>query len=245
MNIWQISQELQSVIDELEENGGELTEDLEDRLTVSQADFKTKVKSYGEVIKHIEGDIKLIDEEIARLKDLKESKKKAIDRLSKVIIWAIDMFGETTKSGGKFVDYGTGKISVRNTEKVEVDTDATDTAVKNFLSYLSMLDYTNELDNYNGISPDSVIEALKEGDTPVSLTPEELNTINASFSFDIPLNTIMYGKGFEFIRHFTKFISSYKAKSNMNKTELKNVLKEDVTLPHIASIVKNQTISIK
>ena len=130
MNIWQISQELQSIIDELEENGGELTDELEARLSVSQADFKSKVKSYGDAIKYIEGDIKLIDEEVARLKDLKESKKKTIDRLSKIIVWAIDMFGETTKTGGKFVDYGTGKISVRNTEKVEVDTDTTDTVVK-------------------------------------------------------------------------------------------------------------------
>lgn len=245
MNIWQISQELQSVIDELEENGGELTEDLEDRLTVSQTDFKTKVKSYSEVIKHIEGDIKLIDEEIARLKDLKESKKKTIDRLSKVIIWAVDMFGETTKSGGKFVDYGTGKISVRNTEKVEVDTDTTDTAVKNFLSYLSMLDYTNELDNCNGVDCHDLCNALAESDTPVTITDDELATITANFSFDVPLKDLLYGRGFDFIRHFTKFIRAYKAKSNMNKTELKNILKEDVTLPHIASIVKNQTISIK
>ena len=120
-NIFQISQDLLAVFQELEDNGGELTDELEAKLTVSQADFKTKIKSYTDVIKYTEGDIKLIDEEISRLKELKESKKKAIARLEKIVIWAIGMFGEANKSGNKFVDFGTGKVSVRNTEKVEID----------------------------------------------------------------------------------------------------------------------------
>ena len=40
MNIWQIQQELLSIFDELEENGGELTEELEQQLAISQEDFR-------------------------------------------------------------------------------------------------------------------------------------------------------------------------------------------------------------
>ena len=40
MNIFEISKELESVFDELEENGGELTEELEEKLSISQNEFR-------------------------------------------------------------------------------------------------------------------------------------------------------------------------------------------------------------
>lgn len=246
MNIFQISQELLDIFAELEENGGELTEELEAQLAISQADFKTKVKSYGDVIKYTEAEIDLIDKEMARLKDLKESKKKAIARLEKIIIWAVGMFGETTKSGGKFIDFGTGKVSVRNSEKVETNTDVTDRAVKNFLSYINMLEYNRELDNYSGVDCKDICNALAEGDNPVTINEDELATISANLSFDVPLKELLYGNGFEFIRHFIKFVNNYKAKSNVSKTELKDLLKEGSSdLTHIAELVPSQTVTIK
>ena len=68
MNIWQIQQDLLDIFNELEENGGELTPELEEKLAVTQEDFKNKVKSYGEVIKSLKGEIDTIDKETARLK---------------------------------------------------------------------------------------------------------------------------------------------------------------------------------
>ena len=246
MNIFQISQELLDIFAELEENGGELTEDLEAQLAISQADFKTKVKSYGDVIKYTESEIDLIDKEIARLKDLKESKKKAITRLEKIIIWAVNMFGEETKSGGKFIDFGTGKISVRNSEKVEVNTDVTDLVVKNFFSYFNMLNYTKELNNYSGIDCKDCVTALKEMENPVEITEDELYNIQTSLTLDVNLRDLLTGEGFEFTRHFLKFVSNYKAKSSVSKTILKDALKEgNVDLHNIAELVKNQTITIK
>ena len=121
MNIWQIQQDILAIFDELEENGGELTEELEQQLAISQEDFRSKVESYTNVIKSIKADVAAIDEETKRLANLKKSKNALIDRLSKVIIDAVDKFGETTKSGNKTFDYGTGKVSVRNTVKCETD----------------------------------------------------------------------------------------------------------------------------
>jgi hypothetical protein len=63
MNIWQIQQDLLAIFDELEENGGELTEELEQKLAISQEDFRSKVESYTNVIKSIKADVAAIDEE--------------------------------------------------------------------------------------------------------------------------------------------------------------------------------------
>lgn len=246
MNIFQISQELLNIFQELEDNGGELTEELESQLAVTQADFKEKVKSYSDIIKYTNSEIDLIDKEIARLKDLKESKEKAIDRLKKVIIWAVGMFGETTKSGGKFVDFGTGKVSIRNSQKVEVNTDITDSVVKNVFSYLNMLNYTKELEYADGVDCGDLIKALKDMDNPVDITEDELYHIGASLSLDINLRDLLTNNGVDFIRKFLTFVQTYKAKSNVSKTALKPILEENKTdLHHIASIVSNQTVTIK
>ena len=86
MNIWQIQQNLLDIFNELEENGGELTEELEQQLAISQEDFRSKVENYTNVIKSVKADIAAIDQESKRLAELKKSKNGIIDRLTKVLV---------------------------------------------------------------------------------------------------------------------------------------------------------------
>lgn len=245
MNIFQISQTLLDIYQELEENGGELTEELEANLSVCEEDFKSKIKSYTDVVKYAEGEIDTIDKEINRLKVLKEKKKNAIDRISKVIIWAVDMFGDSTKAGNKYVDYGTGKVTVRNTEKVEVNTDFTDAVVKNVFSYLNTLNYTKELEHCDSIDCLDIVTAIKHTGNPINITEDELYNIQASISLDVNLRDILYGNGLELMKHLLK-ITTYKAKSNISKTDIKRAIEEkNMDLHNFAEIVKNKTISIK
>ena len=231
-NIFQISQDLLAVFQELEDNGGELTDELEAKLTVSQADFKTKIKSYTDVIKYTEGDIKLIDEEISRLKELKESKKKAIARLEKIVIWAIGMFGEANKSGNKFVDFGTGKVSVRNTEKVEVDDEFAEDAVNKFMEQIREIAFTGELDN-------NEIEDL------VTLPDDVINGVTAKISVDVPLKEF-YGSAGNILRALYDSKKVFKYAPSINKTELKTALKDNPeAYPMLAHLVPNQTLTIK
>ena len=231
-NIFQISQDLLAVFQELEDNGGELTDELEAKLTVSQTDFKTKIKSYTDVIKYTEGDIKLIDEEISRLKELKESKKKAIAHLEKIVIWAIGMFGEANKSGNKFVDFGTGKVSVRNTEKVEVDDEFAEDAVNKFMEQIREIAFTGELDN-------NEIEDL------VTLPDDVINGVTAKISVDVPLKEF-YGSAGNILRALYDSKKVFKYAPSINKTELKTALKDNPeAYPMLAHLVPNQTLTIK
>lgn len=231
-NIFQISQDLLGVFQELEDNGGELTDELEAKLTVSQADFKTKIKSYTDVIKYTEGDIKLIDEEISRLKELKESKKKAIARLEKIVIWAIGMFGEANKSGNKFVDFGTGKVSVRNTEKVEIDDEFAEDAVNKFMEQIREIAFTGELEN-------NEIEDL------VTIPDDVINGVTAKISVDVPLKEF-YGSAGNILRALYDSKKVFKYAPSINKTELKTALKDNPeAYPMLAHLVPNQTLTIK
>lgn len=250
MNIFQISQDLLDVFNELEENGGELTDELEAKLTVSQADFKTKVEGYTKVIKQAESDIELVDKEIKRLQELKKSKNNSIDRLKKVIAWAIEMFGETNKSGNKYYDYGTGKITVRNTQKIEVNTDVTDTVVNKLVENFRMMYFNNTLDVNTEVDKEWMLNIINAPDkdevTNVNITEGDFDNITAKLSFDINIADLLKGDGYQLMKYILSNGAAIKGKSDISKTALKDAL-QDVNSynPTFAEIVNNKSIIIK
>ena len=222
MNIWQIQQDLLDISNELEENGGELTPELEEKLAVTQEDFKNKVKSYGEVIKSLKGEIDIIDKETARLKELKDAKNKVIERLSKVIAEAITKFGDETKSGGKYA------------------------ICKSVFTYFNALAYTRELNTVHDLDEQEVREAIKNSDGGIEFSADELYNIPATLTFDVNLKDLLANNGIDFMQKFFGFITNYKVKSNVSKTAMKDVLLEGNTdLSSIAHIEQNQSITIK
>ena len=209
MNIYEISQTLLDIYNELEENGGELTEELEKALTITQADFKQKVRDYANVIKQVDLDIAGIDQEVKRLKAYKESKAKTKYRLSSILVNAIDMFGEHTKSGGAYVDLGDEKISVRNTTKVEVDTDTVNAIAKDVMDAYNNISWTNSWDEAN-LSIQSFIDRGKthtktdengeEVPDPINIIPENYKDINATIKLTMPLSKLIGYEGVEFAK---------------------------------------------
>ena len=93
---------------------GELTPDLENELVINQTELQIKAESYAYAIKSLEGDVSIIDEEIKRLRALKEAKTNAIDRMKEAVVNAFQVYGITE------VKSPTLKLSLRRSESVEV-----------------------------------------------------------------------------------------------------------------------------
>lgn len=232
MNIFQISQELLDIFQEIEDNGGEITPELEDKLQCSQEDFKTKVENYTKVVKSVESDIDAIDKEIKRLTALKKSKTSAIERLEKVIIWAVETFGETTKSGGKYVDFGTSKVSVRNSEKVEVNEEYASAIEVAFMEQIREFAFSGEL-KHNDISD------------LVNIPDSAINGIVTRIQIDVPLKDF-YGPEGEILKVLYSLNKDFKHTPNVSKTELKNELKDNpAAYPNLAYLKTNKTVTIK
>lgn len=68
-------------------------------LEINEQEAKDKIKAYYYFIKMKEGEINLIDDEVKRLKEKKESKEKLIDRLKGYVDQALRMFGERGDKG--------------------------------------------------------------------------------------------------------------------------------------------------
>lgn len=254
MNIYQIKQELLAIFNELEENGGELTEELETQLAITQESFKDKIKDYTNVIKSLNTDIDSIKVEQKRLKDLADKKQKVIDKLKSIMINAIETFGETKKSGVPYVDYGTGEVSIRRSKAVDVDSEilkeigpavkviTENTRITNQLFVIDKFEVNDIIDLVNNGTVNDNGESIGR----YTINEADLRHTNIELSVKVPLSDIIDGKAYPIIREIAKNSPSFDIVASVSKTELKKELEENgACAPNIAHLVENKSIVIK
>ena len=249
-NIYQLSQELLSIIDIIEENGGEITPEIEEQLNITQESFRDKIKDYCNVVKHLQNDIIDIKAEKARLSDLQKSKEKTIERIKKVIIEAVEMFGDTTKAGGKFIDYGIGKVSIRNNQAVEVDEDSINGFINRYVAGLAWYDMQNQLD-CSIIKPDELVRYAnqsKDSDdelVDLNFSLEDVSKLDANIDLKISLKSLLESvTGFELAKALVRY-GRFDIKASVDKNDIKREAKENHTMPTYAKLINNQSIIIK
>ena len=116
-SIFRIQQEYLELMDEIEETG-ELTQEQEEKLAINIENFEVKMNDYTNVVKQLNGDCTMIDDEIQRLNDLKIIKQNLIIRLKTSMRDALLLYGETGKTGNKILDLGTVKFYTKKNEVV-------------------------------------------------------------------------------------------------------------------------------
>jgi len=244
MNIFEIQQDLLSVFDEIEENEGELTPELEEKLEVTQENFRNKIESYINLIKIKEGELNTISKEIDRLEKLADSKTRLQLKLQKIILDAVNKFGDVSKSGAKFFDYGTGKVSIRKTQVVNTNDDLIKFIGGTFFNELLIRKERNQLDVLGPITKEDIISNL-ENEYP-QLTQDDLENIKFTISLDVNLNDIVNNEGFDYIKECMNISPNFKLGSKVSKTDLKAKLKENGSCaPNIARLDYNESLSIK
>lgn len=112
--LYQIEQNYLTLVENLIENGGELTPELETELAITKQDLQNKGVCYGFIVKELEGNIDLIDLEIKRLNALKKPLVNSIDRLKNNLSQAMQMFDVTELKTPLL------KINFRKSESIEV-----------------------------------------------------------------------------------------------------------------------------
>lgn len=113
MNLYEITQEAQYLAVLLETE--ELTAELEEALIINQDQLQAKAVNYAKVIFNYQAESDAIDQEIKRLKAMKESRDKKVEWLKESVKKAMLV------SGIEKVESPLFKLSVRRSEAVEVD----------------------------------------------------------------------------------------------------------------------------
>lgn len=111
--LYDIKKEYLELINQVEELEGEITPEIEERLTINQNELQNKAIAYHSVILSKDAFNMQIDNEIKRLQALKKRNNTLIDNLKNRLVGAIQTFGEFT--------IGTNTFGLRKSERVEVE----------------------------------------------------------------------------------------------------------------------------
>lgn len=252
-SIYNIQQDLLEIFDQIESNDGEITPELEEQLRISQDEFEDKIRSYTGIIHQLECDLGAIKDEKARLDAIKKSKEKTIERLKQIMLEAIQMFGDTSKSGTKFIDYGTGKVSLRKSESVELDDDKLKVFTNRFISYFNWLRYQNTFDQTE-LDCKEITEYCNkthgndfdEDTIAPDFTEDDMAKIQADLDFRISLKDIIATKeGRALMRAILNYNTVVSAKPIIDKKALKDEIKSTSVCPTFATFVTKQNVIIK
>ena len=112
-NLYEITREALELASLLETD--ELTPELEAALLINQDQLQAKAGNYAKVITNIQSDSDAIDAEIKRLKAMKDTKDRAVNRLKEALREAMMVSGIDKIESPLF------KLSLRRSEAVEVD----------------------------------------------------------------------------------------------------------------------------
>lgn len=91
-SLFQISEVMNMITQTLIENGGEINEELENLLSITQDQLKTKATDYASVIRSLEYDNQIIDQEIKRLQNIKRVRTNTIENLKLRLSNAMEQF---------------------------------------------------------------------------------------------------------------------------------------------------------
>lgn len=250
-NIFNIQQDLIDIFNQIEDNYGEITPELEKALSIKEDEFRDKIQAYASVIRQLKFDIVCIKDEKARLDNLKSIKEKTIERLENIMRYAILQFGDESKSGSKFIDYGIGKISLRATESVELDDEALKSFTKRFVSYCNWLSYMNTFNQGEYTVKDAIDYCNKPNQNEelgleTNFTEEDLEQLGANIDLKINLKDIISSEsGNKLMKAILDYNSEMKITPNIDKKELKDYIKNNATCPSFANLNVKQSVIIK
>jgi len=129
-SLYNIAEEYLTLISELEENGGELTPELEEALKINANELERKCTNYHYIINMLKTNVEMADREIARIQNFKNTKLKNIEKLEENLLQALLIFGkedklspkdkEAGKKPVKRLEFGTLRLSTRRSTSTEI-----------------------------------------------------------------------------------------------------------------------------
>jgi len=111
-SLYKINEKMLTLLNDIEANEGELTEEVINQLEITNDELQTKSESYLAVIKNRESLNTQIDEEVKRLQAMKKANNNLVLRLKNSLLNAVNIFGE--------FEVGLIKFGLRKSTTVEV-----------------------------------------------------------------------------------------------------------------------------
>lgn len=246
-NLYEIEQELLDIYNELEENGGELTPELEEKLLLTQDNFKTKLNGYVNVINEITSRIDACKTEEKRISTLRKSREKSINRLKEIVQRCVINFGNINKSGNYSIELDTCKLATRASDSLEFDEQRIEDLIYCIHHYVIAYNINPEstpqeiLNGVNGIYINKVLapKCIDVNDV-ILFTLDDLSIFKFNITFNINANLLLTN---DKLCHCINNYISTKFENGTMKSDVKDIIKDcDITIAHN---VRNHNLQIK
>ena len=251
-SIFDIDRELYALYDEIEEAGGEITPEMEEKLKLNGQEMTNKVRSITNFINKLKADILAIKSESDRLAKLKKSKENTITCLTNLVLFAINKYGVEDKKGKKWIDWGTGKVSIRKSTNVELDDKKIDNLVDVLKTTVVNGIYTNTLHQSNCIDPQAILDAAIhnaqiEGEiTNSEVEVEDMDDVIINITIPVTMNKLLYGDGYNLLANMGDVAKDgWSFKPSIDKKAMKVKLTDEGCTSNIAKVVENDNLTIK
>lgn len=161
-SIFNIEADLEAIFMELEDNGGELTPEIEEKLKITQENFENKVSKYVKAIRYYEDNVSILKGRKKGIDDLLKVRENRAKRLRAVITDAVSRYGVKGKSGNSVLELWDAKLFTRNTEAVELDEKRIAILTEEFFDYARELYKQGILETGEDIDPAGMLDAINE-----------------------------------------------------------------------------------
>jgi hypothetical protein len=118
--LWKLTQEELSFISLMEENGGEVNDEIIEELAIRRDNFSHKAEAYAKFILKLESEAEQAAAEIKRIQALKKAKENTVARLRESLLAALMVFTEEDAKGIRRYETPLAKLSTRKSQAVEV-----------------------------------------------------------------------------------------------------------------------------
>lgn len=198
-SLYEISDELQQIINNIEENGGEVDEFTLEALEIKQEELENKIENYCNAITMINSDVDCCKNEKQRINNIQNTKKNIVEKLKARILEAVLKWGSDGKSGNKVLNLPTRKLFTKTTEKFIADDDRIATLSRFVQSYILELKKQGILMTGQDIDLKGMIAAInsiiraEKGESYEPFTLNDLNYIELEISTKCSLASLFDG----------------------------------------------------
>ena len=252
-SLYNISSEILSIFENVENNEGEITDEEYNSLVIKQEELKTKLDCYVKAVKEFNASAAFCKTEKKSIDDRKKIYENRVLRLKKAMLDAVNNFGELGKNN-KFIELESCRLYTKASTAVNVDEDRVNLFMTHFEKFLREVVngdvlYTGEDVDLQGIL--DVINTNIKAEQEYGFVPFTLNDLT-TFKIGIKSTATIYelfrshkDAILEYAHNpFTSEISNETAKEDW-KTIITVADEQGTAKPTMAELVKNESLIIK
>lgn len=245
-SLYQISDEILSIFNIIEQNDGEMTDELSNLLAVKEDELSKKLNDYVKALQVWKSDIDACKQEEKRIKEVRNKYNNRIEKLKENMLTAVKMFGKEGATN-KFIELPTCRIFTRNSKSIEVDEGRINLMIQEFMRYVAELVHQGVLYTGEDVDIAGVVAAINAN--CIAEYGEDFKPFTIDDFLHIRLDICCTDTIYNYFRHGGDLLTAItKLPTNITHSTTKDQFKFALDANFdisTAKVVNNESINIK